>query len=213
MSTYLMHHGIKGQRWGVRRFENPDGTLTEAGKKRYSYGKEYYDDDKVRGLRNGREGGILTSEKVDPDTLADGFRSYKTRSALNKSYRAYDNYRRWEKKAGVLADQIKRDIDYGSPNVRRSERLVKKGEKMLQKEAKLRSKFDNTMHKTVQSIKAETAKHGQDKVDFWMAKYGYQHSVVTVSDGQTYVIQTYHRDRHSNYKVINEVVRKHANED
>lgn len=33
--TWLAHHGIKGMKWGVRRFENPDGTLTEAGKKRY----------------------------------------------------------------------------------------------------------------------------------------------------------------------------------
>ena len=33
---YLAHHGIKGMRWGVRRFRNDDGTLTEAGKKRYS---------------------------------------------------------------------------------------------------------------------------------------------------------------------------------
>ena len=32
---YLAHHGIKGQKWGVRRYENPDGSLTEAGKKRY----------------------------------------------------------------------------------------------------------------------------------------------------------------------------------
>lgn len=32
----LIHWGIKGQRWGVRRFENEDGTLTEAGKKRYA---------------------------------------------------------------------------------------------------------------------------------------------------------------------------------
>jgi len=31
---YLEHHGIKGQKWGVRRFQNPDGTLTKAGKKR-----------------------------------------------------------------------------------------------------------------------------------------------------------------------------------
>lgn len=35
----LYHHGIKGQKWGVRRFQNPDGTLTEAGKKKY--GKRY----------------------------------------------------------------------------------------------------------------------------------------------------------------------------
>lgn len=32
----LYHHGIKGQKWGVRRYQNADGTLTEAGKKRIS---------------------------------------------------------------------------------------------------------------------------------------------------------------------------------
>lgn len=33
----LIHHGIKGQKWGVRRFQNEDGSLTNAGKKRYSF--------------------------------------------------------------------------------------------------------------------------------------------------------------------------------
>ena len=32
----IYHHGIKGQRWGVRRFQNADGTRTAAGKARYS---------------------------------------------------------------------------------------------------------------------------------------------------------------------------------
>lgn len=32
----LMHHGIKGQRWGVRRYQNKDGSLTKAGRKRYA---------------------------------------------------------------------------------------------------------------------------------------------------------------------------------
>lgn len=35
----LRHHGIKGQKWGVRRFQNSDGSLTAAGRKRYGDGK------------------------------------------------------------------------------------------------------------------------------------------------------------------------------
>ena len=35
-NVILIHHGIKGQRWGIRRFQNSDDSLTDAGKKRYS---------------------------------------------------------------------------------------------------------------------------------------------------------------------------------
>ena len=31
--AYLANHGVKGQRWGVRHFQNPDGSLTEKGKR------------------------------------------------------------------------------------------------------------------------------------------------------------------------------------
>ena len=36
---YIAHHGIKGQKWGVRRFQNKDGTHTAAGRKRYGPNK------------------------------------------------------------------------------------------------------------------------------------------------------------------------------
>lgn len=38
--TYLAHHGTKGQKWGVRRYQNEDGTLTDEGRRRYGYGSE-----------------------------------------------------------------------------------------------------------------------------------------------------------------------------
>ena len=61
--TYLAHHGIKGQRWGIRRYQNPDGSLTAEGRKRKGLGdprkslfsrkkKEKTDEERKSELRN-----------------------------------------------------------------------------------------------------------------------------------------------------------------
>lgn len=38
---YLMHYGVKGMKWGVRRYQNSDGTLTAKGKKRLANNERY----------------------------------------------------------------------------------------------------------------------------------------------------------------------------
>lgn len=42
----LYHHGIKGQKWGLRNFQNLDGTYTELGKLRRRKSESYSDDQK-----------------------------------------------------------------------------------------------------------------------------------------------------------------------
>lgn len=44
----LAHYGIMGQKWGIRNYQNPDGTLTEEGKKRYGTGSRTEFADRMR---------------------------------------------------------------------------------------------------------------------------------------------------------------------
>ena len=52
--NYLEHHGILGMKWGIRRYQNADGSLTDAGRKRYGLGDPEYQ----------RKKGIKTTEEV-----------------------------------------------------------------------------------------------------------------------------------------------------
>lgn len=50
--NYLAHHGIIGQKWGVRRYQNPDGTLTAEGKARYVSNNRIKDNSTVSKLKD-----------------------------------------------------------------------------------------------------------------------------------------------------------------
>ena len=94
MDYVIQHHGIKGQKWGVRRFQNEDGTLTPAGRKRY--GEDLDIDDKSRRniarIRKGEAYRRLDVAKSNNDTnkvriaeLQGRVRSAKRTEKLMKS--------------------------------------------------------------------------------------------------------------------------------
>ena len=80
-SNELYHYGVKGQKWGIRRYQNPDGSLTDEGYARYgvdpnsgemsSEGKLLYDEDQHKHERNKKIGlGVSITAAVGAAVLA-----------------------------------------------------------------------------------------------------------------------------------------------
>ena len=92
----LYHYGIKGQKWGVRRYQNKDGSLTPAGKKRRSSSDEVRNmstdelRQKVRRLNNEQRYIDLTkSSSSSVSKTADGIeRASRIGGDANKIYKS-----------------------------------------------------------------------------------------------------------------------------
>lgn len=135
MITYkdeLYHHGIKGQKWGVRRYQNADGSLTAAGSRRYNKIEKKYNKQ------------LQKSEKADAKVMALRQKnrdkiSSKYDKKLSKIQSDIDSY---EPIKNGLKDKKGRDILTANDVSSMTDALRKKAEQLTsQRDAKLKD-FD-----------------------------------------------------------------------
>lgn len=68
---HLEHHGILGMKWGVRRYQNKDGSLTAAGRKRYAKKLGYLDEKDMPTMEDSKEAIVSKVKKRLPEDYAD----------------------------------------------------------------------------------------------------------------------------------------------
>ena len=82
----LYHHGIKGQKWGIRKYQNEDGTLTSEGKKRYGVSEKGVITDKYK----------LMNYKSDVrETISRNHKEYN--DYINYNNKFYDAIKKYDK--------------------------------------------------------------------------------------------------------------------
>ena len=107
MNNEIKHYGIKGQKWGRRRYQNPDGSLTAAGRKRYGTKENFesrYDEDVKNGIKAGKKLVDGSKDLTRAVKEYEGVRNIKKQKKINK---ALENAAR--EKARSMSDQELRD--------------------------------------------------------------------------------------------------------
>lgn len=154
---YISHHGIKGMHWGVRRYQNADGSLTNAGRRRYKNTKTMYKDlkkqvHKQRAKEHGTSNGFMTLTPI-------GNHSREYLNDISKKRTAYYNseaYKKWSNEYDAFQKKWNRKID-NTTNYNRDleNQYIKEDREMIKKRPRKNFKdpFDASAEITLQGRK------------------------------------------------------------
>lgn len=100
--NYLCHYGVKGQKWGVRNYQNEDGTLTPQGQRRYNTNMSDYQAYKSRSQAFANSSRVLAKQS---ERLKQEGKEIKAKRAMNES----EALRMKSEQADLIAQRIKAD--------------------------------------------------------------------------------------------------------
>lgn len=107
----LYHYGIRGMKWGVRRYQNKDGSLTPAGKKRAAKLEVEYEKTTGKKLNSSSGGSSQSSKKSIKDMTDEELTKANNRMRLEKEYT--ENQRNYMTAKKQIAEMTPQQVSAG----------------------------------------------------------------------------------------------------
>lgn len=160
--VYIEHHGVKGQKWGVRRYQNEDGTLTAAGK------KQYRKDNRTRRSlmrRTAAAKRTLRKAVADTDSANSDYGTSKSNYKSANSRIAITSRGRANKREAI--NQAREELDRASERVEKSRAKLRRANRYYNENAEALTKHVNQMvddfgSNNVKQLRTKQVTYGRD---------------------------------------------------